>query len=352
MLIAFAASPAVGARDDIREYRVKFTVQNVNNSQVPCESDGGTYELQGSLVAPASLLAKDHRAVTLYLHGGLLGESLWRFHRDGNPRDHRYDFAWKMAELGHASVTFDELGMTTGVFADAPDGRDVCFGSIADMAHQVIQHLRLGDYGITGADRAPNFDRVALAGLSGGGHKTQIESYSFHDADAIMVFGFADQTSTPTAAEPAAQAVAHTEQNCNGDAERKWGDSGPHGYFWLFNREDVTRFLLGDAEQSVADTFLATIERDACGMLTSQGRAIFQDNLGIPTIHIPVLLGYGENDPLWGEGGATAQKARYESASDDVTLHFFEGAGHIFFLNRGANGYRRYISSWLRERGF
>jgi hypothetical protein len=45
-----AAVPAV-ASGDIVAKRIHFTVQNVNRSNVPCSSDGATYEIADRLVA-------------------------------------------------------------------------------------------------------------------------------------------------------------------------------------------------------------------------------------------------------------------------------------------------------------
>jgi hypothetical protein len=70
------AAPAEARTPKIALVPVTFSVQNVNRSQLPCGTDGATYEIRGHLTGPRSLLpggAATSRTrkstVTLYLHG-------------------------------------------------------------------------------------------------------------------------------------------------------------------------------------------------------------------------------------------------------------------------------------------
>ena len=69
--------------------------------------------------------------VTLYLHGLGLGEWLWNFQPVKS-----YNFVAGMARAGHVSVTIDRLGY--GASDKPPDGKSVCIGSQADVAHQIV----------------------------------------------------------------------------------------------------------------------------------------------------------------------------------------------------------------------
>src|SRR4051794_29602761 len=100
-LVLLWAAPPAAARD-VAVSPVAFKVANVNRSDVPCSSDGASYVVHGSLVAPAGALP---RSVTLYLHGLSYGAFFFRF--DAVPG---YDTAVELARSGHASVVVDRLG--------------------------------------------------------------------------------------------------------------------------------------------------------------------------------------------------------------------------------------------------
>ena len=62
-----------------------------------------------------------------------------------------------MARAGHASVTVDRLGY--GASDKPPDGKSVCIGSQADVAHQIVGQLKAGSYTVQGG-KARKFKRV------------------------------------------------------------------------------------------------------------------------------------------------------------------------------------------------
>src|SRR5437899_5997998 len=81
-------------------------VKNINDSGVPCESDGAEYTVRGHLSGPRSALAGTQaQEVTLYLYGFDTGEWNWRFTAVSG-----YDFPAEMASKGHVSLTIDMLG--------------------------------------------------------------------------------------------------------------------------------------------------------------------------------------------------------------------------------------------------
>src|SRR5688572_29160147 len=126
------------AAEGVVELPVAFAVKNTNTTEVPCQSDGTDYTVKGHLVAPAAALDSP-KAATLYLHAVTFGEYYWRF--KGVPG---YDYASNMAERGHVSVAIDRIGYGE---SGRPDGNSgTCFGSEADVAHQIVQSLRNGSY--------------------------------------------------------------------------------------------------------------------------------------------------------------------------------------------------------------
>ena len=160
-ILAIAAVAALAlaapAAADAASVPVEFRVQNVNRSAVACPADGREYTLRGAIVGPADVLADRRRAglaATLYLHEFSFGRFFWNF--EGS-RD--FDWAARMADAGHVSVVIDRLGYDG---SDQVGGNDTCIGAHADMARQVVDQLRSGDY--TAAGGAPRFDRLVLAG--------------------------------------------------------------------------------------------------------------------------------------------------------------------------------------------
>ena len=148
---------------------VSFQVKNTNTTAAPkCTPDGAAYTVRGHLTAPA----KGKRAgVTLYLHGLGLGEWLWNFQPVKS-----YNFVAGMARTGHASVTVDRLGY--GASDKPPDGKSICIGSQADVAHQIVGQLKAGSYTVQGG-KARKFKRVGLVGHSAAGQISITEAYTY-----------------------------------------------------------------------------------------------------------------------------------------------------------------------------
>ena len=120
--------------------------------------------------------------MTLYLHGLGLGEWLWNFQPVKS-----YNFVAGMARAGHASVTVDRLGY--GASDKPPDGKSVCIGSQADVAHQIVGQLKAGSYTVQGG-KARKFKRVGLVGHSAAGQISITEAYTYRDLKALVVVGF------------------------------------------------------------------------------------------------------------------------------------------------------------------
>jgi pimeloyl-ACP methyl ester carboxylesterase len=326
---------------EIVDAPVSFKVRNVNRSLVTCLSDGRKYTIRGHLVAPRSTLtAAAPRAVTLYLHGTTVGEPTWRFKAVAG-----YDYALEQARAGLASVTIDQLGYGA---SDIPDGDQVCTGSQADIAHQVVGELRSGDYS-SPVTRAPSFRRVALAGHSFGGLIAPIEAYSFKDVDALVVADSAvDQPYSPALPQAFARpdGVLATCLRL-GDPKRR---GAPAGYVSTFPQ--TTGFFFFNADPRVTQSFDAMFEGDPCGTWDSLLQTTnVSDTLDLGTITIPVLLIFGRQDAIFPPPDGEAQKAMF-TRSRDLTLNYIENAGHMVMLQRTAPAFRTAVSDWLHKRGF
>lgn len=332
------------------ELPATFEVTNRNGSRVPCPADGRQYTVRGHVVAPAQLLTRAAPPVTVYLHGGeISGDPVWRFKAVAG-----YDVAGALARLGHASLVIDRLGYGR---RGLPHGKEVCLGSQADAAHQIIGKLRSGDYELAGNRPGKRFGGIALAGHSAGGLTAEIEAYSFKDIDALLVIGWADGPTSTRGAELAPRAGLI----CGQGGEPKYDDgSGPGGYFHLWpTSEDEARDVFLDVDPAVAAAFLPLIEKTPCGELESLSTAEISIQQGaLAEIGVPVLLVYAEHDRLMGECevdgpclvGET-QRQRYTS-SPEVTLRSIAGAGHGVMLERQAQAFRGVVADWLGRHGF
>jgi pimeloyl-ACP methyl ester carboxylesterase len=238
-------SPAAAGPTRITDMHVRFSVVNTNNSKVPCSSDGLPYELDGHVVGPASSLGASGSA-TLYLHGGSV-DDIWHF--DAGAGFGYADYVEEQARLGHTSVIYDNLGFGQ---SDIPNGNDVCDGSWADMASQVIAALHSGDY-VTEGRSSLSFSHVALAGISGGGRIAQVTAYSFPEGiEALVVAGWADQVDTNALNDPQAKwgPAVQFGLACSSGGEAKEGGGSGGGYAYLYG-PDTAPVLFYNADPDV-----------------------------------------------------------------------------------------------------
>src|SRR2546423_2102188 len=204
---------------DIVDVPVSFVVLSTDTSRPPCPSDGKEYIARGHLTGPrAAIDGPASRAVTLYYAGFDAGEWNWRFKAVPG-----YDYAAELAKLGHGSVTIDQVGYGA---SDHPQGNDTCVGAQADIAHQIIGQLRSGAYRAEGHSPVA-FSRVVFGAHDIGGAMAELEAYSYHDIDGLMVFTFQNQGFTPFVLGIAANASAR----CAAGGEPAY-PGGPGGYVY------------------------------------------------------------------------------------------------------------------------
>lgn len=305
------AGPAAAApsRDRVVEVPVSFTVKNTNNTPVACPSDGKDYTVRGHIVAPRSAL-EHPTAATLYLHAVTWGEYYFAF--KGVPG---YDFATQLAERGHTSVIVDRLGYGA---SDRPPGDATCFGSEADVAHQMVQALRNGTYR-TGAGEPVRFGRVNIGGSSVGGLTSNIEAYTFKDVDAVINMSWGDVTVTPFTVEESADVLGRCLQG---------GDAGAPANYAAFFKNSRDSFYFHSAMPDVRAAVPA-LNPDPCGQLQSIPAAIATDVALLGTIDVPVQVIFGDADAVFGPQplAATQQATRYLS-SPKVTTTIVPGASH------------------------
>lgn len=333
---------------DIVDIQVSFDVLNLNRSKVPCVTDGGEYQLVGSLVGPASFLEAEDVPITVYLPGSM-STVAGLFRQQGF--DGHYDLGARMAELGHVSLLLDRISMDQ---SGKPNGWLSCIGSDADTVHQVIQHLRSGSYEINGAPGVA-FETVALGGYSGGGVTAALVAHSWADVDALLLLASA---ASQVARAPFGVFTSLAETfglTCAQGGDRKYGDRGPGGYSFLFENPES---IFGEIEHGVRATLEQSLEREPCGQWATILLAGVEEHVGLRTVEVPVLLVGAENDPFFPPAGMAAQRDLFTN-SDDVTHVQINNAAHTMVIERGmvdgrtaAERFRIALCEWLTPRGF
>ena len=314
---------------------VTFDVTIQNGSLVPCLGAGsGPATIAGTLVTPDS---GPSNAVTFYLHGLGFGQWFWHFAAPGITD---LDYAGRLADLGHSSLIIDRLGYGA---SSMPDGNASCVGVQADIAHQIVGQLR-GQFG-----------KVALAGHSAGGAIAEVEAYSFHDVDALIVASYADPGASPDALLAFLQGGG--ECLSSSDHYGHFGQTdGDFGHL-MFNTARVTppvQLPIDSAQPTGAPNVIAAAtsirSKDPCGDYNSIPLEIILSQLLLPQIQVPVLLVCGDEDAVFPPPACDLQALHF-LANADFTHATIGGAGHALTLGLTANDFRSVMAEWLTARG-
>jgi pimeloyl-ACP methyl ester carboxylesterase len=339
-----AKSPFVYLRVGVGELvdvPVSFQVDNLNRTSVPCTPDGKRYMVAGHLMAPRSVLDKGARTVTIYLHGIEISDKYFRYR--GVPG---YDFQTEMAELGHASVVIDRLGH--GDSSLVPVGA-TCVGSQADVAHQVVDKLRSGDYR-TADTKGLAFKKVALAGHSFGSFMAEIAAQTFKNEDALVLMSFAAEGID--AAVLADRQARGEAGSCTTGGGFEKTPGGPTGYAYLWpDREIWGTDTFFNAVPKVVEDSKDLRERSPCGDINSSVPAGLSEPHQYNGITVPVVLIIGKQDKLFPPPAGEKHRLLF-TGSKDVTFHEIDGAGHTLMLQRTAPEFRKELSDWLAARGY
>jgi len=338
--IAAAVAPgsASAASESVVELPVSFQVTNSNTSRDPCLSDGGHYAIRGHITGPASVLRQSPPPpITMYLYGYEGGE--WNWDLKGVPG---YDYAEEMAKLGHVSLTLDELGY--GASDHPRDGNLTCQGALADIAHQIIGELRSGDYNL-GRGAGIQFTTVVLAGHDVGGQVAEIEAYSYHDIDGLILATWADQGFTDWIVQRAATAAGDW---CT-TSPLETPPGGQTSYVHFVSDQEFRTLLFYKADPRVIAATAAQRNPNPCGIIRSGPIAVQFDPVMAQSVTVPLLDIYGAEDTLvWSHAGEAQQQDNF--GSQDKTTIFIRNAGHFPMFERSAPLFRAAISSWLDAR--
>jgi pimeloyl-ACP methyl ester carboxylesterase len=326
------AAPALAVPEGdagIVEIPISFDVTNSNRTPVTCQSDGNDYTVRGTLVAPRAALDSGD-AATLYLHAVTWGAYYWNLDIEG------YDYARQMAERGHVSVAVDRLGYGD---SDRPPGKDTCFGSEADVAGQMVDALRTGDYRLDGEEPTA-FDKVFIAGSSVGGMTAQITAYSFGNVDGVFNMAWGDFAASPYAGGEVADVTLRCAMG---------GDAGAPPDYATFAKDTRETFYFNSAEPEVRAAVPA-LNPDPCGQLGSLPAGIGADVANLGEIDVPVLVMFGDADAVFPPPAADQQALRY-TGSPEVTKVIIPGASHYPLVEANHLQVVDAADEWLTRHG-
>ncbi len=335
----------VGA-GEIVDTPVSFTVKNENRTPIACATgpDGGTYTVRGRLIAPRTSLTGSGSSgrgpdMAFYYHGVGYAQFFWHFTAVPG-----YDYVTEQARDGHASLFLDRLGMGE---SDGPaSGNQDCAAAESDVADQVIQKMRRGDY-TTGEGPGPSAGRVALVGHSAGSIMALGTQGVFHSADALALLGYNTVVPSPLAVSQLGQSTLQCVAA---------PDSGPGGRtdYADFGATDAD-FVRGhffDVDPRVATATLKLRTREPCGQVNSFTFSLVANQQYARTLDVPTLYLSGQEDAFF-DGDQLAVEATYNPANADKTTFVpLPGSGHALTLGRTRDAFRSQMDRWLTANGF
>jgi hypothetical protein len=351
-----------GGDASIVDTPVSFDVVNRNGSAFPCRSDGREYTVHGHVTGPRSDLegtTVKPRVISVLLTGFDEGEWTWRF-RDVPG----YDYPFEMAKFGHTSLSLDMLGFGA---SGRPQGDDVCWGSQADVNHQIVQQLRRGTYDTVEGVRPVRFSTVLVSAHDSGPAAALIHAYTWpKDIDGISTQIWAHQGFTPYiidlyARRNAACALGgQRADDPNDNPDDPLDDPSRGGGYMLYGPPDeqFARDLFYEkrADPKVIEAVVARRRRNPCGHITTVAPVIRRNLTGVPglvpsikDITVPVLLIFpGPDDPVIDRDGQASEAANF-TGSDDVTTVWMD-SGHFMELETCAPSFRAFTASWIHAR--
>jgi pimeloyl-ACP methyl ester carboxylesterase len=278
---------------------------------------GATYTIRGRLYSASAHAG----TVALLLHG--LGSASWVWdlpNPAGPSGPDTYSTARFLAARGVDVVTVDQLGYGSSDHPHGVASRELTVPAYANMAHQMIGAL------------ARHYLRVVLIGHSAGGEIAEYEAGRYRDVAALGVLDYCD--GPPTAA--AGRII--TEQGVL---------EGNRSYIYFGQTvagRDRLMYARADADPRVIaeDNRLADLTPEA--ELQSAGLELSRQLA--PTIRVPVFLGFGTKDAIFGKPCQQGQPTLF-AASRSFTNVRVSGAGHAIMLHRNAGVYEQALLRWV-----
>jgi pimeloyl-ACP methyl ester carboxylesterase len=326
-----SAAAAAPAASDIVKVPISFTVKNTNHTDEYCQYpvDGKTYTVRGIVVGPKNAI-KAARAATLYLHAVTWTSDYFNLPIAG------HNYVEEMAKRGHVSIAVDRLGYGK---SDAVPGLSSCFGSEADVAHQMVQDLKSGNYTL-GTGKAGKFAKVFTSGSSVGGMIANIEAYTFHDTAGVFNQSWGDWSAGPYALAEAFNA----NYRCYSG-----GDPTARAGYATFAADSRDEFYFASATPEVRKA-TPPMQADPCGQIMNLPFGIGADMQHLGEIDVPILMTFGDADPVFPPPSADQMQSRY-TGSPKVTSVTIPGASHYPILEANFPVMLDAANAWLTQNG-
>jgi pimeloyl-ACP methyl ester carboxylesterase len=308
------AAPTKPAAPKVVSRAVTFDVENYNSTSALCAGDDQTYPLSGRLVGPRRSVEglSDALRVTVLVHDD--GTGSWFWHLPSLPS---HDYAGRLARRGETVLVIDRLGYGA---SGRPDRS--CLGAQADVLHQVVQHLRSGTFEFTKPrfGSAPAAAHVVLQGHGTGAAIAQLEAGTFDDVDGLALMSWTDSSTTTAARET----VSARTRACTGGATTAPAAADDAAFRQL---------LFARAPEAVQARASALRAPVPCTDVLSRTTSLSAVRGAASRVDAPVLLLYGDADPLTSAEGRATQATAYAA---EVTTRTFAGSGNAVSLERPA----------------
>ena len=329
MMAAPAQAQARSRGTDVVSRAVNFPVANLNRTLSLCLPDGETYTVRARLVGPRSeVLGADADRINVLVHDGATGGWFWNLRR--HPA---YDYAGSLARQGETSLVIDRLGYDR---SPLPHGTSTCLGADAEMLHQIVQHLRSGNYEFAdpGNGTTPAAQHVVVHGHGLGASIAQVEEAHYRDVEGLVLMSWTDTGHSPLAVDLASRQSATCLQGAGYARFAPTAATFRNGMF-------------ATAPRGVQRTAAGLANADPCGDVLSLATNLVASRLAAAQVTPPVLLLYGDKDAYTRDAGPARQAASYLSA-ESVTTHVTKGTGSALPLEASAPATRTRVLRWLR----
>ena len=296
-------------------------------SALGCAADGRLHAVRGRLVGPREAVLGRAGTVRLnvLVHG--VATAGWAWHLRERPA---YDYATRLGERGELSLVLDRLGYAASPLAN---GAATCLSAQSSMLHQVVQHVRSGNYSFVRGRGSPGrAASVVVHGHGTGALLAQLEAGNHDDVDGLVLMSFG-----AAASHRARRELGRLAGSCLHDDRAGVGASAG----------EYRSLLLASAAPVVRNAVLRRRAAAPCGEVTSLARGRVQAALAGRSVDAPVLLVRGSRDPLVSDAAMRSQAAAYPRGAE-VTTHTVPGAGSLLPLERQAPQVRRTVLRWLR----
>lgn len=328
--------------------KVCFVTQNL----------GDTINVTGTLYAQKSYNA--NTPVVLALHGFNTNKTLWNGFFAGPTV--AGSMAQEVASKGYAVLAIDRPAYGESAYNALLSGYKVSGPTQVDMMHEVVTQLKTGNYKQTtgscpsGTKVAFGSNRVVMMGHSFGSAIAMGYATKYHDLEAIIAWGFANQGSSPELALQATQNFAVPLLTLQGYGS--FYAPGPNG----ISDQCLKSYYLPGTDPAVYNVVCANANllKTPVGEVTSSAALAQTNNVGILAKTIgatKVLLTFGEQDNDFPRAGTTGNMQQAEidfwtqNCGCDVSSYIQPNTGHNGMLHRSMPATAGAFDTWLKSRG-